>query len=124
VESRFKVANCDLKAVGDQHIDAGACAVLECLQDSLAPAVVTQIVLVIGRIRVSGSAYPYTDIAGRVRPNPVTGSTEVIALEQPVAACGKLRPELMEPRRIARSAQVPVDKYLAPERRFCRPTNS
>ena len=47
-----------LKTVGDQHIDAVPRAVLACLQDSLAAAVVTQIVLVIGRIGVWGSAYP------------------------------------------------------------------
>jgi hypothetical protein len=28
-----------------------------------------------------------------------------------VAACGKLRPRFMEPGRIARSAQMPLDKY-------------
>jgi hypothetical protein len=52
VAPRLRSQIATLKTVGDQHIDAGACAVSECLQDSLAAAVVTQIVLVIGRIGV------------------------------------------------------------------------
>jgi hypothetical protein len=52
VAPRFEIANCDPKDHGVQHIDASSCAVLECLQDGLAAAVVKQTVLVIGRIGV------------------------------------------------------------------------
>jgi hypothetical protein len=64
-----------------QHIDAGLCALLECLQDSLAAAVVTEIALVIG-----------ADIAGRVRPKAVTHHNELVATKRPSVAWGKLTP--------------------------------
>jgi hypothetical protein len=50
--------------------------------------------------------------------------TEIIALEQPFAACGKLRPKLMEPGRIARSAQMPLDEVVPQFRRFRNLVNS
>jgi hypothetical protein len=46
------------------------------------------------------------------RPNPAAEPDESVALKQPVAACGKLRLRFMEPSWIARSAQMPLVKYL------------
>lgn len=42
-------------------------------------------------------------------PLPGTGPYEVIALKQPFAASGKLRPRVMEISGIARNAQMPLD---------------
>jgi hypothetical protein len=44
------------------------------------------------------------------RPRPATSPHEILALKQPFAACGKLRPKFMGPRRTARSAQMPLNK--------------
>lgn len=44
------------------------------------------------------------------RPRPSAGSHEIFGLQQPFALCGKPGAMPMEPSRIARSAQVPLDE--------------
>jgi hypothetical protein len=58
------------------------------------------------------------------RPRPGTGSHEIIALNLPFAGSGNIRPTIMEPSRIARSAQMPSDKSVPSRLRFRRLFNS
>jgi hypothetical protein len=51
-------------------------------------------------------------------PNPATGPHKIVALKRPFAVGRKLRPKFMEPSRIARSAQMALDKSVPLKRRF------
>jgi hypothetical protein len=61
---------------------------------------------------------------GAVGQERGTGSHKIIALHRRFAARGKLRLTIMEPSRIARSAQLPVNKFVLLIRRFRRLSNS
>jgi hypothetical protein len=49
--------------------------------------------------------FPRRNVRGSLRPRPGTGSHEIIAMNRPFAACGKLRLTIAETNRIARSAK-------------------
>jgi hypothetical protein len=66
-----------------------------------------------------GSA-PAVRSAGRVRPKAGAEPHDIIVLKRSYAAHGKLSPRSTEASRIARSAQVPLDKSVPPMRRFRR----
>jgi hypothetical protein len=61
---------------------------------------------------------------GSSRPIPGGGPHEIVAFKQPFTACGKLRPEVYGARRVARSAQMPLDKSVPLIRRSRRLINS
>jgi hypothetical protein len=61
--------------------------------------------------RLSCPATGYRQVCS-TRPIPGTGRHEVVALKRQVAACGKLRRTSMEPSGIARTAPMPLDKYV------------
>jgi hypothetical protein len=55
------------------------------------------------------------------RPRPGTDNHEIGAVKQSFAACGKLAAMTMGPRRIARSAQMPLDKSVPTSTTFSSP---
>ncbi len=51
-------------------------------------------------------------------PSAGAGPNKIVAMKRPVAVCGKLKQKPMEPRRIARSAQMPLDRAVPYIRRL------
>ena len=51
-------------------------------------------------------------------PSAGAGPNEIVAIKRPVAVCGKLKQKPMETRRIARSAQMPLDRSVPHIRRL------
>jgi len=61
---------------------------------------------------VTSQSTTVVSASGSTRPKPGTGSHEIVATNRPFAACGNLRPTIMEPSRTARSAQMPLEKSV------------
>ena len=80
-----------------------------------------------GGLPILGREYAFArrqGSTGSERPISGTGSHEIIALNLPFAGSGNIRPTIMEPSRIARSAQMPSDKSVPSRLRFRRLFNS
>jgi hypothetical protein len=56
-----------------------------------------------------------------IGPRPGTGLHQLVALKQPFAGCVKLRPKFIEPGRIARNAQMPLNVFVALHTTFSSP---